>query len=199
MSNTDDQNTVGTETLLSGNRRLFVVNLTIGILVAAIAILTWVFALAWPVRIFSVVLIACSLVVCLFSCIVSVRPRVAINETELLVYLRKNPLVPYRVPLTVVEVFFIGQGAVSGAEPGQPKEYEGAVAANVIVRLAEAATDWHQRDVQQMLGVWNEGYITIRGLFCANIDQEVLKQMNKRLLHRKRILRKKDVPSGAEA
>lgn len=186
MSNAD-QNT--TETLLRGNRRVIAVNLSIGLLVAVIAVLAMSFAPAWPVRVFSLLLLVCSLVVCLFTCMVSIRPRLAINDTELIVYLRKNPLVPYRVPLTVVEVFFIGQGAVSGDEPGQPKDYEGAVAANVIVRLADAATEWHQRDVQQMLGVWNEGYITIRGLFCANIDQEALKQMNKRLLHRKRLLR----------
>ena len=117
-------------------------------------------------------------------------PRLAISDSELLVYLRPNFSQAFRVPLDNVEVFFIGQGAVAGEEPGQPKGYEGAVAANVIVRLAESAAEWHHREVHQVLGVWNEGYITIRGLFCDNIDQEVLKVMNKELQKRKRQMKK---------
>ena len=113
----------------------------------------------------------------------------AITDTELLVYLKANYRTPFRVPLNVVEVFFIGQGAVSGTEPGQPDGYEGAVAANVIVRLADAAKDWHHRDVHLMLGVWDDGYITVRGLFCENIDHDVLKSMNRELVNRKRQLK----------
>lgn len=116
------------------------------------------------------------------------RPRIAINEHELLVYVGKVRA-PFRVPLGSVEVFFIGQGAVLGDEPGQPKDYHGPVAANVIVRLAESATDWHRRDVNRWLAVWNDGYITVRGLWCEDINQDVLKEMNHRLVTAKRKLR----------
>lgn len=122
------------------------------------------------------------------------QPRMAITDAELWVYLLPNFQKPFRIPLESVEVFFIGQGAVSGTEPGHPDGYGGAVAANVIVRLAESAKEWHHRDVHLLLGVWDEGYITVRGLFCENIDQDVLKTMNRELMNRKRKLR---MTSGA--
>lgn len=189
MNDADDQNAGATQTLLPGNARLLAVNLVIGVLAITLAVLLFSYSSGWAGRSLAALLLACSIGICVFASLVLTRPRLAINTTELLVYLQRNPLVPYRVPLSVVEVFFIGQGAVSGNEPGQPKGYEGAVAANVIVRLAEAATEWHQRDVQLLLGVWDEGYITVRGLFSANIDQDVLKEMNRQLLQRKRALR----------
>ncbi len=116
-------------------------------------------------------------------------PRLELHENELLVYVRSLGK-PFRVPLDVVEVFFIGQGAVLGKETGHPREYNGAVAANVIVRLAESKASWHDRDVNQWLAVWAEGYITLRGLWCENIDQELLQTMNGALMTAKRKLRK---------
>ena len=90
------------------------------------------------------------------------------------------------VPIEVVEVFFMGQGAISGTEPGHPKGYQGAVAANVIVRLAEADTSWHSRNINQWFGLWSDGYITIRGLWCEDINQDLLKYMNHELVAAKR-------------
>ena len=116
------------------------------------------------------------------------RPRLALTKNELIVNARSLGR-PIQVPLAAVEVFFIGQGAVRGLEPGQPKDYEGAVAANVIVRMADAATDWQQHETQLWLAVWRDGYITIRGLWCEDINQELLKSMNKKLLAAKRKLR----------
>lgn len=113
------------------------------------------------------------------------KPRIAITADELLVYIRSSAK-PFRVPLEVVEVFFMGQGAVRGVEPGHPKEYVGAVAANVIVRLAESANEWQDRDAQLLLGVWRDGYITVRGLWCEDIQQDLLKFMNKQLQQAKR-------------
>jgi hypothetical protein len=114
-----------------------------------------------------------------------VQPRLAMNDDELLVYIQRSQK-PFRVPIDVVEVFFIGQGAVTGEEPGQPNDYHGAVAANVIVRIAESAKQWQERDVDLWLGVWREGYITLRGLWCEDINQEVLKRMNRQLMDAKR-------------
>jgi hypothetical protein len=117
------------------------------------------------------------------------KPRMAMTNDELLVYIRSSGK-PLRVPLDVGEVFFMGQGAVRGTEPGHPKKHEGTIAANVIVRLAESATDWQRRDVQLLLGVWRDGYITIRGLWCEDIQQDLLKLMNRELLQAKRHRRK---------
>lgn len=181
-----------TEPLLLGNRRigsffagLAVVGIALGIgcYLTASGPFKW-FALAGCLL--SALLLIPSIWICLF-------PRLAISDDELLVYLRSGS--PFRVPLDAVEVFFIGQGAVKGEEPGHPHGYQGAVAANVIVRLAEAATEWKQRDVNQPLGVWADGYITLRGLWCENIDAEVLKRMNRRLAEIKR--QRRDTMSAA--
>lgn len=175
--------------LLGGNRRLLAVNLLLGIVALLLGIGLVSLGGNLFLRVLGVILSLVALPAIWFAWRFHSQPRLAITSHELLVYVRPNYREPYRVPLDVVEVFFIGQGAVSGTEPGQPKDYEGAVAANVIVRLAESAKDWHHRDVHLLLGVWNDGYITVRGLLCDNIDQEVLKTMNKRLLGRKRELR----------
>jgi|GEM_PF-5717193 len=177
------------QTLLSGNSRLNLLNLAGGVFVFLVGLGIACFGGSWGLRVFGMLVAFCVLPVVWYGWQIYSHPRLAISDRELLVYLRPNYRQPFRVPLTVVEVFFIGQGAVSGSEPGQPKEYQGAVAANVIVRLADAATDWHKRDVHLWLGVWDEGYITVRGLFCENIDHDVLKRMNKQLLRRKRELR----------
>lgn len=177
------------QTLLGGNGRINAFNLGGGVFVLLVGLGLACFGSPWGVRVFGAFVVLCVLPVVWYGWQIFSQPRLAITDHELFVYLRPNYRDPFRVPLDVVEVFFIGQGAVSGVEPGQPKDYQGAVAANVIVRLAEAATDWHHRDVHLWLGVWDEGYITVRGLFCENIDQEVLKRMNKQLLRRKRQLR----------
>ena len=117
-------------------------------------------------------------------------PRVLIEGDELLLYVG-SLRAPFRVPLRVVEVFFMGQGAVSGEEPGHPRDYQGHVAANVVVRLAESAPEWHCRRVNEWLAVWDDGYVTLRGLWCENIDQDLLKSMNSGLMQAKRALREK--------
>lgn len=128
-------------------------------------------------------------------------PRLALTNDELLVFVNTWPNIvrasPIRVPLDNVEVFFMGQGAVAGEEPGHPREYKGAVAANVVVRLAEAQKSWHARDINQWLGVWAEGYITLRGLWCENIDQDLIKDMNHNLMAAKRERRKANERSGS--
>ena len=112
------------------------------------------------------------------------RPRLGYYGGELLVYLRAGK--PIHIPIDVVEVFFLGQGPVTGKDPRNRSEYEGIVAANVVVRLSEAATEWHRRDVNVALGVWQDGYITLRGLWCERLNGEVLQRMNRRLVEIKR-------------
>jgi hypothetical protein len=93
----------------------------------------------------------------------------------LLVYL--DPTRPTRVPIEIVECFFLGQGPselpkLKGREPETQ---------NVIVRLAEAASEWKHRDVRRALGHWCEGYITIRGSWCEPISPDLMKRLNRRL------------------
>ena len=103
------------------------------------------------------------------------QPRLAYAPAELLVYL--EPARPTRVPIEIVECFFLGQGPselpkLGGREPETQ---------NVIVRLAESATDWKYRDVRPSLGHWCEGYITIRGSWCEPISPALMKRLNQRL------------------
>ena len=109
-------------------------------------------------------------------------PRVAISPEHLLVYLQGYQ--PYRVPLDAVECFFQGQGD-STLKASQTKS------TNVVVRLAERATDWHMRSVKKSLGEWNDGYIIIRGTWCEPISETKLRHLNSELASVKRELKAK--------
>jgi hypothetical protein len=109
-------------------------------------------------------------------------PRLAYRPGELLVYLELHR--PTSVPIDIVEVFFLGQGPSDLPEiKGRKPETQ-----NVIVRLAESATDWKHRDVRPAFGLWCEGYITIRGSWCEPITPEIMRQLNLRVaeVHRER-------------
>lgn len=113
------------------------------------------------------------------------RPRVAYQQGELLLFLRTRR--PIHLPVSVVECFFLGQtdsmlAAARDAESGE----EVAKTRAIVVRLAEAATDWHQRDVRPDLGRWCDGYITIRGTWCEPMGPVLVKKMNSQLaaIHR---------------
>ncbi len=102
-------------------------------------------------------------------------PRLAYEQGELLVYFDLSQ--PARLPIDVVEVFFLGQGPselpkLAGREPETQ---------NVIVRIAESATEWKHRDVRPAIGHWCEGYITLRGSWCEPITRDVMQQLNRRL------------------
>jgi hypothetical protein len=63
-----------------------------------------------------------------------------------------------------------------------------AKTSNVIVRLAEAAPQWHHRDIPATFGKWAEGYIILSGTWCEPITLELLRELNGRLaaVHRAR-------------
>jgi hypothetical protein len=103
------------------------------------------------------------------------RPRVGYEAGELLVFL--EPTRPTRLPIEIVEVFFLGQGPselpkLNGKEPETQ---------NVIIRLAESAVDWKHRDVRPAFGHWCEGYITLRGSWCEPITPGLMRRLNQRL------------------
>ena len=96
---------------------------------------------------------------------------------------------PIRVPIEVVECFFLGQGPAD--IPAADSELQ---ATNVIVRLAEVATQWHRVRVTRSLGHWCDGYITVRGMWCEPLDVKLVNRMNKRLAEAKK---QRGGPSGA--
>ncbi len=111
-------------------------------------------------------------------------PRLAYDSGSLLVFLESG--VPRRVPIELVEVFFLGQDA---GTMGMPRADEVEVA-TIVVRLAERAEEWHDRDVKRALGRWCDGYIIINGTWCEPIQRELMERMNKRLVEVHRELRK---------
>lgn len=123
-------------------------------------------------------------------------PRLGYKEGELLLFLDARQ--PVGIPIDVVECFFLGQGEstlpkIAGREPET---------SNVIVRLAESATDWKHRDVNPRFAHWCESYITLSGAWCEPIDGEALKRLNQRLVEvqRERKARQKAIapPSHAQ-
>ena len=103
------------------------------------------------------------------------RPRLGYADGHLLVNLRGGQ--PIRVPIDVVECFFFGQGP--SMLPG--RKHQHTEASTVVVRLAEAATEWEHREVNPALGKWCASYITIRGTWCEPLDLQLVNRLNARL------------------
>jgi hypothetical protein len=107
-------------------------------------------------------------------------PRLAYEHGYLVVALRVHRVL--RVPIELVECFFLGQGPSHLPGPAGA----GAQTADVVVRLAERADEWKHRVVHPMLGRWCDGYITIRGAWCEPLSALVIQRMNWRLAEVKR-------------
>jgi hypothetical protein len=102
-------------------------------------------------------------------------PRLAYADGHLLVYLQSAKPTP--VPIDIVELFFLGRGSslIPQTDTGPNR------ALTVVVRLAEAATDWHDRPVKGALGEWREGYIILRGTWCEPLNPAVIQRLSRHL------------------
>jgi hypothetical protein len=103
------------------------------------------------------------------------QPRLAYESGEVLVYL--EPTRPTRVPIEIVECFFLGQG------PSELPKLRGRrpQTQNVVIRLAESAADWKEREVRPAFGQWRDGYITVRGSWCEPLTPGIMRRLNQRL------------------
>ncbi|MCA9188099.1 MAG: hypothetical protein R3E01_05275 [Pirellulaceae bacterium] len=88
------------------------------------------------------------------------------------------------VPLSCVEVFFQGQGPADL----RIRDVKGVQTANIIVRIAERASDWQQRSTWHPYAHWCEGYVTIHGTWCEPVTAQLLTELNQRLVQAKRSL-----------
>lgn len=102
-------------------------------------------------------------------------PRVAYDSAALLVYL--GSWQPFRVPIEHVECFFLGNGS-SDIRVGKAAAPQ---TSTIVVRIAESASEYQQRDAKAALGQWCGGYIVLRGTWCEPITAELLTALNKRL------------------
>lgn len=118
----------------------------------------------------------------LFTIAVQLRfPRLAYQNQQVLVYLRGGD--PIRVPVEVVECFFMGRGKLPGSET------DAIPVRNLVMRIAEKATDYQRRDVKPALGGWDEGYVTIHGAWCEPLTLEVVQRLNRLLADAQREFR----------
>ena len=173
---------VQTQVWLRANRRAILVNASVlalgAIILAGLSVLLgeapqWI---RWTLAVSSLVAAIASVLVLLTIRI----PRVAYADGVVFFYLGEAQ--PVKVPLGAVECFFLGQGPLG--MPGTVNEK--VQTANVIVRLAERATDWQARDTPGYLATWCDGYITIRGTWCERISPELVKRLNHDLALAKR-------------
>lgn len=128
-----------------------------------------------PLRWFGVALGTLSLGVLIVLAWQLRQPRIARHQDQLLLYLRSGP--PLRVPLAIVEGFLLGQGA-SFLRAGKP---DASQAATVVIRLAERATEYANREVKPALGSWCNHYVTIRGTWCEPLSVALVTRLNERL------------------
>ncbi|MEO8497690.1 MAG: hypothetical protein ABI614_21705 [Planctomycetota bacterium] len=123
------------------------------------------------------------------------QPRLSYANEHLHVRLRPGP--PLRVPIEVVECFFLGQGPTLLPRPFGDRDKVDETS-TIVVRLAESAEPWKHFHVKPALGLWCDGYITIRGTWCEPITNELLKRLNDNLIAAHRQQRAKKL-SGPEA
>jgi hypothetical protein len=166
------------ETWLNTNRRILLLGM---ILPAALVVIGLIVVVAKPLdaagwlQIVGWILVGVGLFLFAILALQLRLPRLAYTDGTMLVYLRMGP--PYRVPLETVECFFLGTGARQ--IPG--KGNEETPVRNVVVRLAEKASEYHERQVKPALGRWEGGYITIYGAWCEPLDLAAVNRLNARL------------------
>jgi len=123
------------------------------------------------------------------------QPRLSYANEQL--HVRLRPGSPIQVPVDVVECFFLGQGPTLLPRPfgGRDKVEE---TSTIVVRLAESAEPWKHFDVTPALGLWCDGYITIRGTWCEPITNDLLKRLNENLIaaHRQQRARAQREPAS---
>ncbi len=163
------------ETWLRPNRRALAVGLALPALLIAGGGLLAVLIGATAARVAGGVLVALGLVGCGILLVQMRTPRLAVDDRRLLVYARGGE--PYQVPLDVVEGFLLSQGPT--LLPG--RRFARTEGRNVVIRLAENAEDWAQREVHPSLGKWCGSYITLRGTGCEPLSVELVQRLNERL------------------
>jgi hypothetical protein len=103
------------------------------------------------------------------------QPRVGYRNGRLLVAVARGA--PLEVPIELVECFLLGE-APAGPRGTRLAHRPGTA---LVIRLAERATQYHQRETLPALGTWCGGYITLRGTWCEPLDIPLVQRLNQRL------------------
>lgn len=109
-------------------------------------------------------------------------PRIVLDGREVVVRLR--PLRGERVPLEVVECFFLG----SRLEP--PPTGDGTRGGHrvrtLVLRFAERAAEFADRRTLAAWGDWREGSATFDGRWCEPLSVDLVRRLNRDLAATKR-------------
>jgi hypothetical protein len=108
------------------------------------------------------------------------RPRLVREGATLAV--RLAPLRVEHVPLEVVECVFRGTEPIASSGEETPRFRVGTL----ILRLAERATEWRERETFRPWGSWDDGHIVIDGRWCEPISPESARGIATRLAELKR-------------
>jgi len=169
------------ETWLRPNRRVLAVLLAGSLILTGIAV--WLLRASTPLYFwYGAWLFPLAVVLSLGTFFRMFRRRLAYRSGTLLIGLGPPASIP--VPIDAVECFFLGssQTRLSGRWGLQSR------AVSIVVRLAERATEYHNRTVQPRLGTWSEGYITIRGSWCEPVSPALVAKLNQRLTEAQRAM-----------
>ncbi len=184
------------EVWLHGNRRVYTIALVPGVIIlcgSALVLSNTFFVAPLWLRVIAAVLCGFAGVTNTSLLLWLRRPLLVYSAGHLLVYLRPPHVV--RVPIEFVEVFFAGQSETHMPRPRT--QTKGAVpeSRNVVVRLAERASQFQKHPVKPSLGSWEEGYIVVRGTWAEPVNKDLFRRLNRRLIEIHR-LQKKVVENG---
>ena len=171
------------EVLLHGNRRVYTIALIPGVIiffVSTIVLTNAFFATPLWVRVSAAILCGFSGVTNTSLLLWLRRPLLAYRAGHLLVYLRPPQVV--RVPIEFVEVFFAGQSETHMPQPRTQTTGPAPESRNIVVRLAERATQFQHHPVKSSLGSWEDGYIVVRGTWSEPINKDLFRRLNRRLI-----------------
>lgn len=164
------------EVWLNANRRVLLVGMAVPVLVTLAALATIIASTRQSVQ------LAAGLALVLSAGILALLirqlrlPRLASDGKHLLVY--GGLRYPTAIPIEIVECFFLGKGP---ATPHSAAEGPVVQSANVIVRLAQRASEWSERPIAPDVGQWRDSYITLRGAWCEPLDIGRVNALNARL------------------
>lgn len=179
---------------LKANRRLAAVAAVTGLLCVVAGGLSALFgATEGPAGIIAGACLGVGTALCLVAAGGCLRPRLAYDGRHLVAYL--TAWRPYRIPIELVEVFFMGQ--TESKLPGRRgSEWDSR---SVVVRLSQSGRQWHGQPVAARLGEWFGGYIIIRGIWCEPITKDKVENLNRELIAAQRQLRDRTESSSPTA
>ena len=159
------------ETWLRSNRRI----LWLGMLfpAAGLAIGSWMLWQKSPTWQIGLAVVGLSVIgIAVLSWQIAV-PRLAGDCGELLIYLSRPSI---SVARRICRMFFSWQRVrPTGDAAG------GGAGANLVLRMAERAVEYQEREVAAVFGSWSRGYITFHGVWCEPLNLELVTKLNAKL------------------